>query len=321
MTQQQSPGRPEGVEYPDTRVTKDVQKVKLDTDTKYKAVSYIETYTGRAFFPLEPSGNDVSVIDIAHHLSQQCRYSGATQWFYSTAQHCCLLADYVQSKGGSPLDCYQMLMHDAPEAYLVDMPRPVKQFMPQFRVWDKAINNVIREWLGLGDLPIPPWQDDLDSRIIVDERAQVMSDSGNDWGHDLEPLGVVIEPWVSAMAEQQFLMRYATYSKKLFGTHQYLRSGWGLSTDCEFKEFPFKTLGGDIATRGDVEPQTITDLAEVDLRGGVGRVALRTPDGMMVRDTKAGRFPRPAWKWIFGKFELTTPGVENVLTDTVEEAK
>jgi hypothetical protein len=292
-------------EETDTRVADDAKNMRLDTDTAYKAVSFIETYTGRAFFPLDPNPKDITIIDIAHHLSNQCRYSGATTWFYSTAQHCCLLADYVEEKGGSPLDCYQILNHDNPEAYLVDLPRPVKQFMPEFRIRDKKINDVIRPWLGLGDLPIPPWQDELDSRIIVDERAQVMSDSGNDWGHDLVPLGVIIEPWTSVIAEQQFLARYAKYSYKLFGTHQYLRSGWGVPLDCTFTDFPFKTLGSDMAP-GQTDTKVITDLMEVDFRGGVGRVVVRSPNGMMVRDTSAGRFPRPAWKWIHGRFDLTT---------------
>ena len=282
----------------------------MDTDTKYRAAGFVETYTGRAFWPLKPDSRDVTIIDIAHHLSQQCRYAGATAWPYSTAQHCCLLADYVQEKmGGTPLDCLQILMHDAAEAFLVDMPRPVKQFMPEFRKWDNAINNCIRLWLGLGDLPIPSWQDELDSRIIMDERAQVMSDSDNDWGHNLEPLGMLVSPWSSVVAEQNFLMRYAVYAKAVHGTHQYLRSCWGLPMGCMFKEFPFKTLGGDTLQQGVADPKLITDLQEIDIRGGCGRVALRSPDGMMIRDTNAGCFPRPAWKWIHGSFELIAPGI------------
>ena len=293
----------------------------LDTDTKYSAVAFIETYTGRAFWPLEPKPEDVSIIDIAHNLSNQCRYSGATYVIYVTAQHCCLLADYVEQLGGSPTDCLQILMHDAPEAYLVDVPRPIKQFMPEYRQWDKAINNVIRIWLGIDHLPIPSWQDELDSRIIADERAQVMSDSGLDWAHGLEPLGIHIDPWSPQAAEQEFLIRYARYMKMIYGTHQYLRSGWGIPTKCVFEEFPFKTLGGDVLTRGDVAPKLITDLVEVDLRGSVGRVAMRSPNGMMVRDTKAGRFPRPAWKWVHGKFELAAPGIEDVSLPKIKEAK
>ena len=81
--------------------------------------------------------------------------------------------------------------------------------------------------------------------------------------------------------------------KQSDGTHQYLRSGWGIKTDCVFKEFPFKTLGGDVLTRGELDPTTITDLAEVDLRGGVGRVALRSPDGHDGKRHQGGSFSAP----------------------------
>lgn len=273
---------------------------KLSTDTKYRAVSFIETYSGRAFYPLRPRVEDVSVIDIAHHLANQCRYSGATRLFYSTAQHCCLLADFVmQRRNGTALDGLEILMHDGAETYLVDVPRPIKQFLPDYRKWDHTLTMTIREWMGLKDRPLPKWQDEFDSRIIVDERLQVMSDSGLDWQHDLVPLDINIDPWDPQRAEQEFLKRYAVLSLEHYGTHQYLRSGWGVSMDSNFR-----TGGSDIAQYGEANPAIITDLLEVDLRGGVGRVALRSPDGMMIRDTRAGKFPLPAWKFIHGKFDL-----------------
>ena len=293
----------------------------LPTDTAYKAVDFIETYCGRAFFPLMPRAADVAIVDIAHALAHQCRYSGHTEFFYSTAQHCCLLADFVERRmDGSPLDCLQILLHDCGEAYLVDVPRPVKQFMPEFRRWDYAITMCVRSWAGLADVPIPPWQDDIDSRIIHDERAQVMSASGLDWKQRGEPLGVVIAPWSDRMAEQQFLMRYADYAYKVFGKHQYLRSRWGISTNSKFHEIPFRTMSADRPQYGVQDERIITDLIEVDLRGGCGRVAVRSPDGMMARDTRAGSFPRPAWKWIHGTFELDTPNIDK-LTINFEDAK
>jgi hypothetical protein len=290
----------------------------LDTDTKYKAVEYIETYTGRKFFPLAPAVDAVTIIDIAHHLSNQCRYSGATRFPYSVGQHSLLLAIYAETiLKASALDCLQILIHDAPEAYLVDIPRPVKQFMPQYRQWDKDINDVIRSWLNLDLVPMPPFQDEIDSRVIVDERAQVMCpDSGNDWGHRLEPLGITITPWTSYYTEQQFLMRYAAYTMALFGQHQYLRAEWGIPTLAHYT--PFKTLSTDAApwTEGEPAPtmaaHTTSDLIEVDLRGRVGRVRLRSADGMMVRDTEAGKFPRGAMKWIHGDFELVEGASDGV---------
>src|ERR1019366_2427466 len=113
---------------------------KLSTDTAYRAVSFIQTFTGRAFYPLRPRVEDVSIIDIAHHLSNQCRYAGATDIHYSTAQHCCVLADFVEKElAGTRLDCLEILIHDSAEAYLVDIPRPIKQFLPDYRKWDHTL--------------------------------------------------------------------------------------------------------------------------------------------------------------------------------------
>jgi hypothetical protein len=284
----------------------------LPTDTAYKAVEYNKTYTGRMFYPLRPDPAVVSIIDIAHHLSQQCRYAGATQsppgCLYSTAQHCVLLADYAtQILKASALDCLQILIHDGAEAYLTDIPRPVKQFLPEYRAWEHRVQMVIREWLSMRDVPIPPFQDEIDSRIITDEHDQLFIDQETPLGHDVHPLGIFIEPWTSRYAERQFLIRYATLSHAVFGAHQYLDRDWGLPMNTVY------STHSDVVYQSPDEPPTmnpnpelITDLVQVDLRGGVGLVAMRGHDGIMIRDTKAGSFPRPAYKFIHGRFDLTT---------------
>lgn len=282
----------------------------LPTDTKYAAPEFIETYTGRAFYPLRPRVEDVTIIDIAHALSAQPRYSGHTQRPYFTAQHCCLLFDYVMGNGGSPVDGFQILLHDSAEAYLVDIPRPVKQFMPEYRKWDWGVTMAVRRWAGLEKIDIPGWQDELDSRIVTDERTQLFSDSGLDWHHGArEPLGIKIEPWSPIECEQQFLARYAQTALQLFGSPQYLRSGWGAKIAAKLRPADYRTRGGDTLRYGDGSiSERPVDLLEVDIRGGVGRVALRSEDGMMLRDTSAGPMPAPAWRWAHGEFILTEAG-------------
>jgi hypothetical protein len=262
----------------------------LPTDTVYRAATFIETYTGRAFWPLNPTPDAISVIDIAHALSNQCRYSGHVAFFYSVAQHCCLLASYLANRGGSALDCLQILMHDAPEAYLVDIPRPVKQYMPEYRVWDHAINDVIREWMGWKGMPLPSFQDEFDSRIIVDERAALMSRSHNDWGHKLEPMGIIIEPWTPEEAERRFLEIYAALTLEVYGFHNYLNDEWGI---------PSRTVH---RTHSD-EPDRVVDVYEVDVRGGVARIKIKS-EGTYERDTSQGAFPMPDFEWHHGKFEV-----------------
>ena len=281
------------------------QSFALPTDTKYRAVQYCETYTGKAFYPMNPKVEDVTILDIAHHLAAQCRYLGATQKFYSTAQHCCLLAHYAETKlKANVVDCAQILLHDAAEAYLTDLPRPIKQHFPEFRAVDYTIQQCVRKWAGLDVAPLPSWQDEIDSRIIHDERAQLMCESGNDWQHAGQPLGVHIVPWTAEHAEAQFLFRWAAYSRSMFGTFQLYREEWGIDG---MAGSPMKMN----VTPSHSDSATIEGIVEADIRGGVGKVKLRSPDGMLIRDPSGGKFPRPAWKWVHGRFELIEGGNGN----------
>lgn len=260
------------------------------TDERYKAAEFIETYTGRAFYPLSPKPEAISIIDIAHGLSLQCRYGGQISEFYSVAQHSVLLTYYAEQKlKATVADCLQILMHDAPEAYMTDIPRPVKQYMPEYRAWDHNIDECIREWLGISSLKRPAFQAEIDSRIIIDERAQLKSNSGLDWGHRFEPLGIKIMPWSPKEAEKQFLVRYAAYTAHIFNQPTYMCDEWQRNLHADYT---------------DGVHEDIVNLIEVDLRGGVGRVKLVDERGMLVRDPEAGKFPRPAWRWVHGKFTL-----------------
>lgn len=262
-----------------------------DTDTKYTAPSFIHTFTGKEFYPLDPRPEDITIIDIAHALSQQCRYSGHTAVFYSTAQHCNILCDFVEKRGGTALDCLQILMHDSAEAYLVDVPRPIKQHMPQYRGWDNILTHTIRRW-AFGELPIPKWQDELDSGIIQDERKVLFAGSTVDWKHLAPALDVTVEPVGSLAAERGFLTRYAKFSYLHHKEHQYLRHEWG---------FP---MMANVTEWGAATSDINSDLVEVDIRGGVGRLAMKDERGMMVRDRDAAIPPRPLYKWVHGRFDL-----------------
>ena len=83
----------------------------------------IQTYTGRKFFPVAPRAEDIEILDVAHALSMLCRYTGHTKQFYSVAQHSVLVSRIVP-----PQDAAWGLLHDASEAYLCDVARPIKPY-------------------------------------------------------------------------------------------------------------------------------------------------------------------------------------------------
>ncbi|RNL61002.1 phosphohydrolase [Nocardioides marmoriginsengisoli] len=143
---------------------------------------WMQTYTGAQFWPLSPRAEDLNVADIAHSLSLQCRYNGHVDRFYSVAEHCVLVSQAVP-----PEDALWGLLHDAAEAYVGDMIRPLKRSMPDFV---HAENQILRVIAGEFDLPpeIPESVHEADARILLTERTELLSGTRHQWDLDLEAL-------------------------------------------------------------------------------------------------------------------------------------
>lgn len=169
------------------------------TDLEHRHGDWMQTYTGRAFWPLDPRSEEVDIKDIAHALAHQCRYAGHCNAFYSVAQHSVLVAQAVPEEIR-----LEALLHDASEAYLVDVPRPVKRFLPGYREAEERVERAIAARFGLAY----PWDvriKEADDRILHDERAALMGESPHEWNLRGEPLGIAIGPWSPNMARQEFL--------------------------------------------------------------------------------------------------------------------
>lgn len=164
---------------------------------------WMQTHSGRKFYPLDPRIEDIDFEDVAHHLSMICRYGGAARRFYSVAEHCVLM-----SRVASPEAALWALLHDAAEAYVGDMVRPLKQNLPAYVEVEDRILLLVAEKAGL-DAGIPREVKDLDMRILLDERQAVMAPSECPWTVDsMEPLGVNIECLPPAYAEIHWLRRF-----------------------------------------------------------------------------------------------------------------
>jgi hypothetical protein len=171
---------------------------------------WIECHSGTRFTPLNPQPQDVKLIDIAHHLSRLNRYNGAIKLeHYSVAEHSVVLALWLLKEYKDPFLAYQGLMHDATEAYIGDMVRPLKAFMPSFteaeeRLWIAIVQSC--PLLLTSGTTLDPLVVEADHRILVDERAQVMNPSNNDWGMgDIIPLGANLHGWSPNVARNRFL--------------------------------------------------------------------------------------------------------------------
>lgn len=173
---------------------------------------FIETWSGQPFYALDPDAKAVRVDDIGHALGNICRYMGHTDGpnngFYSVAEHCCLMSDWVLAQGWGVEKAFAAHIHDAGEPYAGDQPRPWKVAVPILKQLEQDIDNVVLPAIG-GSAIKPKWLEEIDSRIIMDERAQARRPSDNVWfTHDLEPLGVTLQFWTPAQATTQWMRRY-----------------------------------------------------------------------------------------------------------------
>lgn len=163
---------------------------------------WIQTYTGRQFWPLDPKPYDVAIEDIAHALAMQCRFGGHCLRFYSTAEH----SVYVSHHCGD--DALAGLLHDGSEAYLLDMLAPIKQFMPDYKAAEKRCQAAVYQAFGLPEIT-PPRVKRADMRMLKTERMQIMAQTGDPWVIDSEtPLDVRIVGWSPSVAEVAFIDRF-----------------------------------------------------------------------------------------------------------------
>ena len=112
-------------------------------------MSFIRTYTGLHFDPVEPDAEKIRIGDIAHALSLLCRANGHVTHFYSVAQHSIVCAKEAEARNLSRKIRLACLLHDASEAYLSDVTRPVKPQLPFYLEVETRLQDLIwRRFLG-----------------------------------------------------------------------------------------------------------------------------------------------------------------------------
>lgn len=164
----------------------------------------ILTYTGKYFDFFEVSPESICIEDIAHALANTCRFGGHVQEFYSVAQHSVLVSKTVPVE-----DAKWGLMHDAAEAYLVDVPSPLKALLPDYKNMENHVEEKVLEVFGLvGTKPSSVKRADL--ILLATEQRDLMAKHDDVWGSilGLTPLKETIVPLSPKLAEQQFLRRF-----------------------------------------------------------------------------------------------------------------
>jgi hypothetical protein len=162
----------------------------------------IQTASGSLYYPGAPHACDVEIEDIASSLSKMCRFGGHCSRFYSVAEHSVLVSQVVP-----PEHALCALLHDATEAYCVDVPRPLKLMLSNYAEIEEL------NWLAVAarfDLPdeMPDCIKHADNAVLMAEKAALMVGTQGVWP-DIEPARVRISGFAPRGARAFFMTRYA----------------------------------------------------------------------------------------------------------------
>jgi hypothetical protein len=141
----------------------------------------IYTYTGQIFFPLDPRAEEVRTMDIIQGLALKCRWSAQCHRFYSIAEHSVRVANIARAlaeeAGLTGLALTNIfnhgILHDAHEAYIVDMPSPIKAFITGWKDIEDKIQNAILDYYGLDRSHGAPYVKYADLMLLVIEHNEL----------------------------------------------------------------------------------------------------------------------------------------------------
>jgi hypothetical protein len=175
--------------------------------------AWIQTVSGRKFPLLEIATDAIVIEDIAHALSMLCRFNGQCQRFYSVAEHSVHVSYEI-----APHLTMVGLMHDAAEAYLGDVPSPLKRELSDFKGIEDRLLGAIAAKLGFA---MPEEETDegrelkrADKQLLIDEKAAIMAPEPEAWPPGAPPVKDRdrIRCWLPEIAKAKFLERFRELS-------------------------------------------------------------------------------------------------------------
>jgi uncharacterized protein len=172
---------------------------------------YLQTVSGRWVNPFDPDPEQLDPGDIARALANQCRFGGHCRAFYSVAQHSVIVSELVEERGGGAEDAFAALMHDATEAYLGDMPHPLKHRSPlgaAFKAAEEHLERAIRDRFRIKPDVVEIKR--ADRALLATERRAFSAETWH-WPEleGVEPLQLELTAWPPDEAAQAFARRFA----------------------------------------------------------------------------------------------------------------
>ncbi|MGE8141729.1 YfbR-like 5'-deoxynucleotidase [Novosphingobium sp. NPDC080210] len=165
----------------------------------------IATYSRGYFNFADPDATPLEILDIARGLANTCRYGGQIGRFYSVAEHSVHASHLVAEE-----HAYAALMHDATEAVIGDMVKPLKEILPDYQAIEERIEASIFKTHGVPN-PLPQAVKVADIQMLILEKEQLKGNFDEwSWCQGVpRPQHRRLECWTPAEAFSRFMARYS----------------------------------------------------------------------------------------------------------------
>lgn len=168
----------------------------------------IRVRSGAYFDLLDPRPDQFTLADIAGGLSKMCRFGGQIDRFYSVAEHSVWCADTAYRDGAGVDVQRAALMHDAAEAFIGDVVKPLKIMLPQYHEVERRVEVCIVRKYGLAGTGDWPPVKEIDRAMLIAERRALFTADKVVWTGEqhVRRLNVTFSCWSPAEAEKAFLL-------------------------------------------------------------------------------------------------------------------
>lgn len=165
--------------------------------------NWIQTFSGKAFDLVDPQPDMIDINDIAHSLSNICRFTGHTKRHWSVAHHSVFVVGIMLYASGmnNSFDkntVLQGLLHDATEAYVGDMSSPLKELCPDYRAIEKRVWAAIAAKYGVPE-EMDPRVKNADIVALLSERRDLMRESEREWSPYFNQFKALTHPYINPL--------------------------------------------------------------------------------------------------------------------------
>lgn len=169
----------------------------------------IKLLNGKYLDLLNPDPVVIDLPTIATVLGRICRFGGHSPRFYSVAEHCVQMTRLATKQGIKNPALRSILLHDAAEAYIGDVTKPLKNLLTEYHAIETNVEEAIAEHFGCDFAEHRAVIKTYDRAMLSIEKQQLWPDDAERWEgfSNVDSDGIKLQYWSPEQAARMFVIK------------------------------------------------------------------------------------------------------------------